>query len=156
MRASSLSLLLALLTVLSACAGPDATPEQQIRAVLGEIERASRAGEVGVLKDFISEHYRDRQGRTRQDLHSVIRYQYLRHKSVYLLTRIEDLELQPPVRARLVVLGAMASAPILDPGALRAARADVYRFDLELADEGGGEWRVVSAAWRPAGIDDFL
>ena len=39
---------------------------------------------------------------------------------------------------------------------LRTVRADVYRFDLELLDEGGGEWRLISGDWRPAGLDDFL
>ena len=29
-------------------------------------------------------------------------------------------------------------------------------FDLDLRDEGAGVWRVVSADWRPARVDDFL
>lgn len=147
---------LALLALLAACGGPAATPEQQIRATFSELERASRAGEVSVVKDFVSARYRDPRGRTRDDLHGLIRYQYFRHKKVYLLTRIEELDVGEDGRARATVLGAMASGPIEDPSALRRVQADVYRFDLELADEGEGTWRVVSGDWRPANLDDFI
>ena len=34
-------------------------------------------------------------------------------------------------------------------------RADLYRFDFALAEE-GGDWRVTSASWRRAEAGDFL
>ncbi len=156
MTARSAAASLALLALVAACSEPVTTPDQQIRATFAEIERASRAGDVTVLKDFVSARYRDAHGRTKNDLHSLIRYQYFRHKKVYLLTRIEELEIADDGTARTTVLGAMASAPVEDPAQLRTVRADVYRFDLELLDEGGGEWKVLSGDWRPAGLDDFL
>ena len=150
-----LATLLALMSLLVACSGPEPTAEERIRATFGEIERASRAGEVSVLKDFISQSYADPRGRTKRDLHSLITYQYFRHKKVYRLTRLAQLDVTPPHSAHVTVLGAMASSPIPDVGALRTVHADVYRFDLQLTDEDGA-WRVTSGDWRPANLDDFL
>ncbi len=147
---------LALLAFMAACSEPVTTPDEQIRSTFAEIERASRAGDVAVLKDFVSARYRDGQGRTRDDLQALIRYQYLRHKKVYLLTRIEKIEIADDGTARTIVLGAMASAPVEEPAQLRTVHADVYRFDLELLDEGGGSWKVLSGDWRPAALDDFF
>jgi hypothetical protein len=147
---------LALLAFVAACSEPVATPDEQIRSTFTEIERASRAGDVAVLRDFVSARYRDGHGRNRDDLQSLIRYQYLRHNKVYLLTPIEKLEIAEDGTARTTVLAAMASAPVEDPAQLRTVRADVYRFDLELLDEGSGDWKVLSGDWRPADLDDFL
>lgn len=154
MRTGITVICLASLALLSGCADPT-TPEDQVRALLSEIERASREKDVSSVKDAISENYRDAHGRVQKDIHSVITYQYFRQREIYLLTRIESLEFPSPTRAVLVVLGAMAGTPIEGADALQKIRADVYRFDLELRDE-GGDWRVVSSDWRPAGLDDFL
>ena len=156
MRIASIATFLALVALLSSCAGEPATPEERIRAAFGQIERASREGDLKALVDFVSPRYRDRRGRTARDLHSLIRVQYLRHHKVYLLTLLESLELGAPGAATVNVLCAMASTPIPEPGALRNVRADVYRFDLELVDEGDKGWRVRSGEWRPARLDDFL
>jgi hypothetical protein len=60
-----------------------------------------------------------------------------------------------PKQGSAEVYVAMAGTPIEAPEALVGLRADLYRFDLELAEEPDGEWRVSSAQWRPAAIDDF-
>jgi hypothetical protein len=144
-----------LLAFVSACSGPVPSPEDPVRSWLAEAERASRERDIGAMKDLISRSYRDRHGRTQEDVHGIITFQYFRQNSVYLLTRIESLDLPAPSRARLTVLGAMAGSPLEGPASLRQVRADVYRFELELVDE-GDQWRVVSGDWRPAGVDDFL
>jgi hypothetical protein len=152
-RATATAVLLALLTV--ACGGEPPTAEERIRAMLGEIERASRERDVATLKGVISEDYEDAHGRSQQDLHSLILYHHFRQKQIYLFTRVEELELAEPGAAELVLLAAMAGSPAADLEALRDVRTDIYRFDLELHDE-DGDWRVVSADWRPAALDDFF
>jgi len=145
---------LASLAILSACADP-ATPEDQIRTFFSEIERASRAKDVSVVKDAVSADYRDPHGRVQRDIHSIIAVQYLRQREIYLLTRIESLEFPSPGEANVVVLGAMAGTPIEGADSLRKIRADVYRFELQLRDE-SGSWRVLSGDWRPAVLEDFF
>lgn len=137
------------------CGAEPASPEQQIAATLEAIERASRERDLEALRDFVSPSYRDRAGRTRQDVHGLIAFHTLRRQSVYLLTRIQHLELPAPDAAHLVVLAAMAGTPIGGVESLRDVRADVYRFELRLAREGGDTWRAVSADWRPGRLEDF-
>ncbi len=156
MRIAFVAVGLALLTLLSSCAGEPPTAEERIRTTFREIERASRVGDMAALKDFVSPGYADPRGRTVKDLHSLITYHYFRHKKVYLLTRLESLAISAPDAATVTVLGAMASAPIPEPSALRNVHADVYRFDLVLAGDDDGAWRVTSGEWRPARLDDFL
>ena len=122
---------------------------------MSEIERASREKDVSAVKDAISENYRDAQGRVQRDIHSIITLHYLRQREIYLLTRIESLELASPTEAHVVVLVAMAGTPIEAADALRKLRADVYRFELQLRDE-RGSWRVASSDWRPAVLEDFF
>jgi len=55
----------------------------------------------------------------------------LRQRSVHLLTRVVEIGLPRPGEATAQVLVAMAGSPI------------------------DGPWRVVSAAWRPAALDDY-
>ena len=145
-----------LLALAVACTEPVLEPEQQIRDLLGEIERASREKDIQTLKNLVSASYSDKVGRKQENLHSLIKLHYLRRRDVFLLTRIETLELPAPGQAKLSVLAAMAGTPLESEAALRDVRADLYRFELELRDEGSGEWRVVSADWRPARMDDFL
>jgi hypothetical protein len=74
---------------------------------------------------------------------------------VYLLTRVRSVEIEAPGEARAEVLVAMASTPIAGPEALLGLRADLYRFDLRLGEDEPDSWRVRSAEWRPASVDDF-
>jgi hypothetical protein len=145
-----------LLALVVACAEPVSEPEQQIRDLLTEIERASRDKDIGALKDTVSASYSDKVGRSQEDLHNLIKLHYFRRRDVFLLTRIETLELPAPGQAKLSVLAAMAGTPLESEESLRDVRADLYRFDLELRDEGAGQWRVTSGAWRPARMDDFF
>lgn len=151
-----LVVLLALLSLIAACAEPVSEPEQQIRDFLTKIERASRDKDIQALKDVVSASYSDKVGRQQEDLHNLIKLHYFRRRDVFLLTRIETLELTAPGEAKLSVLAAMAGTPLESEQSLRDVRADLYRFDLELRDEGSGEWRVLSGDWRPARMDDFL
>ena len=149
-------MLVSLLALAVACSEPVQEPEQQIRDLVGEIERASRDKDIQALKDMVSASYSDRVGRKQENLHSLIKLHYLRRRDVFLLTRIETLELPAPGRAKFSLLAALAGTPLESEATLRDVRADLYRFELELRDEGSGRWRVVSADWRPARLDDFL
>jgi hypothetical protein len=74
---------------------------------------------------------------------------------VYLLTRVRSVEIATPGEARAVALVAMAGTPIERPEALAGLRADLYRFDLRFREEAAGVWRVASAEWRRAALEDF-
>lgn len=140
--------------LLVAGCGPADTPEAAVRRVIGELEAAAEARDVGAMKPHLSESYRDSEGNDRHAVLGMATAHFLRNRSIYLLTRVTELEISEPDAARVVVLVALAGTPIRDPSALLGVRADLYRFDVRLRDE-DEEWRVTSADWQPASVADF-
>jgi hypothetical protein len=138
-----------------ACGGDAETPEDRIRAVLAALEEGAEARDAGAMKEHVSEAYRDAQGNDKATLGQVVALHLLRNQSVYLLTRVRNVAVPAPKQGSAEVYVAMAGTPIDAPEALVGLRADLYRFDLELSEEPDGEWRVRSAQWRPAAVDDF-
>ncbi len=131
------------------------TPEDRIRALFSEVERASRERDLVTLKDMISESYSDTRGRNKADVSAILTAYYLRRGSIYVLTRVRSLELQDNARAHASVLAGLARAPTLDFGEIQGPRGDIYLFDLDLAEEGDADWRVTRASWRPARPGDL-
>jgi hypothetical protein len=142
------------LAALLACSSEPETPEARVRAVLAAIESAAEARDVKAMKEHLSERYADSRGNDKQAVGGIAALHFMRNQSVYLLTRVAAVELPAPGEARADVLVAMAGTPIDAPEALVGLRADLYRFDVTLRDE-AGSWRVTSAVWTPASVDDF-
>ena len=151
-RAAVAGLLIALAL---ACSSPSDTPQDRVRAVLAALEAGAQARDAGAMKEHVSETYADPQGNDKRAIAGLVSFHLLRNRSVYLLTRVGDVTLAEPGRARVEVLVAMAGTPIPTAAELAGVRADLYRFDLELREEGDREWRVAAAEWRPATLADF-
>jgi hypothetical protein len=143
-----------LLLPLAGC-GKRETPEQQVRALIARAEQAAGARRAAELRGYLSEQYRDDEGRDKRALDAIIRLSVLRHESIHLLTRISEVTLPGTGRARAVVYVAMAGQPLAGTGEVIRLNADLHRFELEFAQE-NSEWKVVSAHWRRADPDDFL
>ncbi len=149
------ALILALVASVAGCSGDEASPEAQVRALLADAEAAAEAKDLAALKELVSESYADPSGNDKAEIGRLLTYNFFRNQTVHLLTRVGPVELPAPQRARATVLMAMAGRPIPDAAALVGLRADLYRFDFELAAE-DGDWRVRSADWRRADAADFL
>ncbi len=143
-----------LVLVLAACSG-QVTPEDRVRAWLEAGELAAEKRQLRVLRGMISSRYEDRKGRDRRALVRLLAAYFHRHRSVYLLTRIETIDLPGPDRAEVVLYAAMAGTPIDGVQSLADIRADLHRFELHLAEE-EGDWKLVEAAWGRASPKDFL
>ena len=125
-----------------------------MRAALTALEAAAQAEDVGAMKEILSPTYHDAQGNDRRAVLGLATAHFMRNQSVYLLSRISSVEIPEPGFARAEAFVALAGTPIRDAFELPGIRADLYRFDVRLAEE-RGEWRVVSAAWQPATAEDF-
>lgn len=130
-------------------------PDQRIRALIGNAEQAIEKRSVSEVRGYVSERYADAEGRNRRTVEGILRLYLLRHEAIHLFTRIDSIALAAPHRASAVVYVAMAGRPIASAAQLLDFNANLYRFELGLAEE-GNEWRVVSAAWRPAEPADFV
>ena len=130
------------------------SPESRVRTTVMRAETLAEAKDLAGLKDLVSDGYRDDAGQDKRAIMGLLFVQFRRHESIHLLTRIDRVDIQEG-RAAVTVFAAMAGRPIPSASDLPALSADLYRFDLRLADERGA-WRVTTAAWRPALLSDFF
>ena len=145
---------LAVLLTAIACSKPT-TPEQRVREFLDRGEQAAEQKDMRTLRGAVSEHYSDSDGRDRRMIEGILRLYVLRHESIHLLTRVDSIEFPRPAQAHVGIYVAMAARPITHAAQLAAFQANLYRFDLVLAEE-DSQWRVLRAAWRPAEPTDFI
>ena len=146
--------LIGVLFSMVACSRPD-SPEHRIRALIAAAEQAIEKREVGEVRGYISENYRDEDARDRRAIDGLLRLYVLRQQTIHLLTVIDSVETPQAGRGEAVVYVAMAGRPIASAAELAALRADLFRFELGFKEE-DGDWRVVRAAWRRADLADFV
>jgi len=114
-----------------------------VRAFVDAAETAAEARDASALKGLVADDYRDREGRTADDVRNFLHAWLAAHPSVNLLTRIDSLELEGTEQARVEVtvglLGREAKG-----GSDWSLAFEVERLEVRLARE-GGEWRVIAA-----------
>jgi hypothetical protein len=137
------------------CRGRRPSPEEQARKTIDVAVKAVSERNIKPLATLVSDQYSDREGNDKEQVVSLVRVQFVLHPNLYLIAKIFSVECPEPIQARMVVFAALASVPGGVLPDLTNLSADVYRFDLTLADE-DGTWRVVRAAWAPATVKDLL
>lgn len=143
-RANSLAL--AAILALAGC-GSSGTPEDEIRALVDAAELAAEERDAADLRDLVADDYRDARGRTASDIRGILHGYLIAHQSIRLMTRIDSIELQGTELARLQLTVGMLGREAESDSNWDLA-GDIYRFDLRLARDDGGEWRVIRAGWQ--------
>lgn len=147
--------LIALLAL--ACGGEPDSPEARARALVDRVGEAAAARDAGALLDLVSEDYRDERGRDKQALKALVLRYVLANEAIHVTSRVKELAVGPGAEsARLVVVAALTAAPVAAPGELAGLDADLFRFELDVAREEDGDWRVTRAGWRRARLAELL
>ena len=147
-------LLAGLFAILAGCGGREG-PEQRVRAF---VDRVAASAEARSLRDFpayLAPGFRTEGGLTRDEALALVARYLLSHRTIHVFQRIQELELRGPDQARVVVVAALAGAPMAGPEDLARLKADLFRFDLELADLGDG-FQITGGLWQPVGLDELL
>lgn len=133
-------------TALLVCGCSAQDPATEIEQLIEETEVAAESRDTGHFRRLIAESYVDARGNDREQLINLIRGYFLANQSIDVLMRIESVELQGDDAAEVVVLaGVLARRP--GAGLLDGLDGRVYRFELELVDN-GGDWQVIGATWE--------
>jgi len=129
---------------LTAC-GPSGTPEDELRALVDEVEALAEARDAGELRAMIADDYRDESGRDASEVRNFLHAWLVAHPSVNLVTRIDSIELEGTEQARVqVTVGMLGREAKGDSGSDWDLAADIERLDIRLARD-GSDWRVVGA-----------
>lgn len=132
--------------ILAGCGGPDAGPEQALRAWVEEAEAAAEDRDRGGLLDLISKDYADGRGNDHKSIGQMLRLYFLRQRSVALLTTIDEIILSENTAALLRLTVGMAGT---NNSALGIS-ADAYNFELEL-QANDAQWLLIGARWSELG-----
>lgn len=129
------------LLALPGCGGDPATPEAEIRTLIGDAAAAAGDGDVGAVADALHPDYRDMRGNDRDSIVRLLRLQLLRGGSVVVLPDVGQVDVHgtdaASVRMTVRFAGADLRRLSLDGGA--------RRVELDLVRDGG--WKVISARW---------
>jgi hypothetical protein len=139
-----------------ACGGDPLSPEEQVRAVLEGMEQAAEQGDVSAFKALVSESYEDERGYDKRSLAAYITFHVMQNAQRRVFTRIRSIEIRDAGRAEVVVVAAITGRAVSSPEELAGLHADVYKVDMDLDDEGDGDWRLVWAQWRRTAPTDLL
>lgn len=92
---------------------------------------------------MVSERYTDAEGNDREAIGRQLALYFLRHRSIAIVSRIEELKISGGTAANVVLRAAMAGT---GERALLDLATDARRFELELELE-GSDWRLIGARW---------
>lgn len=132
-------------------AAPDIIAQEFIDRVKTAVDERSIRG----ISELVSADYRDTHKRDRRDIAGLASAYLIRSKSLHLFTDLVSARPLSDATLQCRILAAFASTPVDDKSLLPDIQADFYWFDIELIEE-NGDWKLVSAVWQQAMLDDFF
>ncbi len=143
--------------ILAGCADEPPSPEREIAALLDQFRAAASERDVGAVLELVSEDYADSAGRDKNAIKAVVLRYFMGHEAIHVFHQVRGIELaDPPQAAHVRVSAALTGAPVVEVGELETLNADLFKFEVTVAREGDGAWRIRSARWSRASIVDFL
>lgn len=137
------------------CSGPP-DPKVLIEERIDEAVELAESREADRLLEFVSDGYLDDDGRNKETVGQIVRYHLFQNRSVHLLHKVRWIEITEPGLAEVVVVIAVAGSPIEGIEQIGQIQADLLRFDVEMAEEEEGEWRLTGSTWERATATDFF
>jgi hypothetical protein len=135
------------------------TPEERIRAALDQAARAAGERKVDGVVALLSERFHGRAGGesfTRDDARRLVALEVLRGRWVSVeITGVTAVVDGPRARASVHAVLSRATDRSKGLASLLPGEAAAHRFQLDLEEE-DGQWRVVSAGWRPIEVTEAL
>ena len=80
----------------------------------------------------------------------------MRHSHRRFFARVRSVDIRDEGRAEVEVVAAISGREVSGIEELVGLHADVYKIDMDLDDEGDGDWRVVWAQWKRTAPTDLL
>jgi hypothetical protein len=143
------------LALLWGCGRELPSPEEQVSAVLEAAELEVESRDLAAVMERIDPAYQDHRQRDWRQLRALLAGYFMRHPSIYVISKVDRLEMVQPDRARVVLFAGLAGSAQEATGPLNGWRGNLLRLDLEFKQHEGETWRLLRADWRPARREDF-
>jgi hypothetical protein len=155
MNIKSLYIVIILLVITACTNEPQLSKEQVLRNSINELELRFEARKLGDIIEYVSEDYSDENGRKLADVKRVIQLQLMRHKNLFILSKIGSIEWQGDEKATVQITAAMTGQDVKDVGVLSSIRADMIKFSVVFVKQ-DEVFKVLAATWTWAEPSDFL
>lgn len=153
MRRLILCCYLSILTLVDGCSDNVMTPEEEIRQYIKTGVEAAEDRSSSDLAELIFSGYKDEKGYGKKQIEKLSKLYFFRHKNIYLLTKIEEIEFVTANEAWVTLNVAMAGSVISDASLLSSLRAQIYKFELMLIKD--EKWLLHQADWQRASVGDM-
>lgn len=129
---------------ITACDNDTQTPEQQIKAVIADIEQGIEERSLSQVMEHISDDYHDHKSRSKKDIKRYVQLQILRNQNITILSRVKSLDVQNDIASVELSAAAAARGSELN---IASVRADTHKASVVLKND-SGDWKVISASLR--------
>jgi hypothetical protein len=140
--------------LLVACGGGDEPLEVRVQSLIDRGRVAAEEHDMAFFREMIDPAYSDVQGNDRAGLLRLLTGYFYRNRSIYLVTRTEEIVQEEKDRVRAVVYVGMAGSPVEGFEQVLSLRADLYR--LEMVFSQGKDLRLVHAQWQRASPEELF
>jgi hypothetical protein len=141
--------------ILAACGAEPPSPEAQLRATIEAGAKAVESRDLAAAMELVDPDYRDSRQRDWHQIRGLLAGYFFRHHSIYVISKIDQIEILESDKANLVVYAGLAGSAQEAAGPLGGWRGNLLRLDLEFRRHDEEEWRLASADWRQATREDF-
>ncbi|MES9816858.1 MAG: hypothetical protein ABW155_09420 [Candidatus Thiodiazotropha sp.] len=151
----SLGILLIIVSLLSVgCSDTPLSPEEQLRNVISEAETYLESRDLSSAMTFVDPAYRDESGRDFRELKAMLLGYFMRHKSIYIISTIDQIDIRSENQAEVVLFAGLAGSPQETEMTLSQWHGELLRLKL-MFTRGDDDWRLQMAQWRRATPQDF-
>ena len=138
----------AVLLMFAACSSDQDSVEARVRNLIVQIEQTIESRSAREVVDYLHADYSDPRHINRRAAGSSLFGLLQRHRTIHLFTLIKTVTPgADQASAEAVVYVAMTGVPVESIDALISLKADLYRFELGLVEE-GGDWQVIRSRWQ--------
>ncbi|MEE2756416.1 MAG: hypothetical protein VYA30_07130 [Myxococcota bacterium] len=137
------------------CRSRPKDPETEIREFIARAEMFAEKEDLGELRALFADDFRGKGRYSKQQLVSMINFQFLRRQKIFVLSRISQISFPTERTATVDLLAALTGRPVNSPDELKSLRADLVKFKLTLAKD-DGEWAITAAHWSRANMRSLL
>ena len=136
------SLIIAALLLAAACSR--SAPEEELRALIADMESAVEARDTAFFRGVIGASYRDGRGNDREGLINAIRGFFLTNPKIEAIVRVVRVRIDSLDSADVVLQVALLRG--VGGPSLLGFEADFRTIELELVRD--DEWSVIGASWE--------
>jgi hypothetical protein len=127
-----------------------------VRAFVSDVADSAEQRRWRDFRDYVADAYTDERGLDKNAVIGMVTRYILANQRIHVLTRVAEIRVDDAGDASATVYAAMAGQPMATAGDLARMRADVYRFEIRLAEGAGGALQVVRGDWQAVPAADFL